>query len=95
MCGHAIIAISTLAIKLNWIPVQEGVNELKIDAPCGRINSFTLVKNGEVVGVKFHCVPSFVVGLDRTVLVDGLGKITYDLAYGASPRPGPVARGIE
>lgn len=84
MCGHAIIAISTLAIEMNWIEVKEGENILKIDAPCGRITSFTNVKNGKVTGVKFHCVPSFVVGLDRTVEVPGLGKVTYDLAYGGA-----------
>ena len=84
MCGHAIIAISTLAIEMNWIDVKEGDNILKIDAPCGRITSFPNVKNGKVIGVRFHCVPSFVVGLDRTVKIEGLGKVTYDLAYGGA-----------
>jgi len=84
MCGHAIIAISTLAIKMNWVDIKEGDNVLKIDAPCGRIASFVNVKNGQVTGVRFHCVPSFVVGLDRTVKVKGLGKVTYDLAYGGA-----------
>ncbi len=84
MCGHAIIAISTLAIEMNWIEAKEGDNVLKIDAPCGRITSFANVKNGEVTGVRFHCVPSFVVGLDRSVVVEGLGKVTYDLAYGGA-----------
>ncbi|NQY28417.1 MAG: proline racemase family protein [Flavobacteriaceae bacterium] len=84
MCGHAIIAISTLAVEMNWIIVQEGDNVIKIDAPCGRITSFTQVENGKVTGVRFHCVPSFVVGLDRIVEVDGIGKVTYDLAYGGA-----------
>ena len=84
MCGHAIIAISTLAIEMKWIDVKEGENILKIDAPCGRITSFANVKNGQVTGVRFHCVPSFVVGLDRTVEVEGLGTVIYDLAYGGA-----------
>ncbi|MEX0275741.1 MAG: proline racemase family protein, partial [Flavobacteriaceae bacterium] len=84
MCGHAIIAISTLAVQMKWIEVMEGDNLLKIDAPCGRITSFVQVEKGMVQGVRFHCVPSFVVGLDRTVEVDGLGTITYDLAYGGA-----------
>ncbi len=82
MCGHAIIAISTLAVEMNWMTVKEGDNILKIDAPCGRITSFTKVKNGKVQSVRFHCVPSFVVGLDRKVKVSGFGMVTYDLAYG-------------
>ncbi len=84
MCGHAIIAISTLAIEMNWIFVKEGENVLKIDAPCGRITSYANVKNGKVTGVRFHCVPSFVVGLDREVVLDGIGPVTYDLAYGGA-----------
>ncbi|MBL4863058.1 MAG: proline racemase family protein [Crocinitomicaceae bacterium] len=84
MCGHAIIAISTLAVHMNWIDVNEGENELKIDAPCGRIISYIKVKNGEVLGVRFHCVPSFVVALDREVKIPGIGVVQYDLAYGGA-----------
>ncbi|WP_412986724.1 proline racemase family protein [Pontimicrobium sp. IMCC45349] len=84
MCGHAIIAISTLAIEMKWIDVKEGDNIIKIDAPCGRITSYANVKNGKVIGIRFHCVPSFVVGLDRIVEIEGLGTVTYDLAYGGA-----------
>lgn len=84
MCGHAIIAISTLAVEMNWIDVKEGDNILKIDAPCGRIISYANVHKGKVTGVRFHCVPSFVVGLDREVEVEGIGKVRYDLAYGGA-----------
>ncbi|SIQ10241.1 proline racemase family protein [Maribacter ulvicola] len=84
MCGHAIIAISTLAVKMKWINVKEGDNILKIDAPCGRITSYTKVVNGKVMHVRFHCVPSFVVSLDTSVEVPGLGNVTYDLAYGGA-----------
>ncbi|WP_166922983.1 proline racemase family protein [Flavobacterium poyangense] len=84
MCGHAIIAITTLAAKMNWILLKEGENELKIDAPCGRIHSYATIKNNKLTGVHFHCVPSFVVGLDRVVSVPGIGDIVYDLAYGGA-----------
>lgn len=84
MCGHAIIAISTLAIEMDWIAVQEGDNILNIDAPCGRIISYVRVHNAKVQGVRFHCVPSFVAGLDRKVDVPGIGNVTYDLAYGGA-----------
>ena len=84
MCGHAIIAISTLAVEMNWVEVQEGENKLEIDAPCGRITSYTSVKNGEVEGVRFHCVPSFVLGFDQTIEIPKYGKVTYDLAYGGA-----------
>lgn len=84
MCGHAIIALTTLAIKMNWVSVKEGDNEIKIDAPCGRIKSFARVKNGKVGAVRFHCVPSFVAGLNKIVHVPDLGDVMYDLAYGGA-----------
>jgi trans-L-3-hydroxyproline dehydratase len=84
MCGHAIIAISTLAAQMNWIDTVEGENIMKIDAPCGRLSCFITIKNGHVAGVRFHGVPSFVVGLDRTIEIEGLGEVTYDLAYGGT-----------
>ena len=84
MCGHAIIALTTLAVQMNWIEVQNGDNMLTIDAPCGRITSFASVENGTLTAVRFQCVPSFVVGLDKKVTVDGIGTITYDLAYGGA-----------
>ncbi|MEO1410636.1 MAG: proline racemase family protein [Bacteroidota bacterium] len=84
MCGHAIIAIATLAVELNWVKGGEGEIPLSIDAPCGRIKAYARVAKGRVRGVRFHCVPSFVVGLDRTVDVPGWGRVTYDLAYGGA-----------
>lgn len=84
MCGHAIIAIAKLTVVMNWIDTEEGENIIKIDAPCGRITAMVDVKNATVEGVRFNCVPSFVVGLDRVINVDGLGEVVYDLAYGGA-----------
>ena len=84
MCGHAIIAIATLAIKMGWKEITEPITELKIDAPCGRINTYVRVEKKKVKGVYFHCVPSFVVALDEEVEVEGYRKVKYDLAYGGA-----------
>ena len=85
MCGHAIIAISTLIWSMGWkTPDNENENILQIDAPCGRITSYTQIKEGKVQDVRFHCVPSFVVDLSQVVEVPGLGAVHYDLAYGGA-----------
>ena len=72
MCGHATIAITS------------PITEVKIDAPCGRIHAYARIENGRVSSVFFHCVPSFVLALDETIDIPGLGKISYDLAYGGA-----------
>jgi trans-L-3-hydroxyproline dehydratase len=84
MCGHAIIAITTLAIEMEWVAAKSPITEVKIDAPCGRIHAFARVTDGKVQSVYFHCVPSFVLALDQEVEVEGLGIVKYDLAYGGA-----------
>ncbi len=84
MCGHAIIAITTLAIEMNWVSIKSPVTEVKIDAPCGRIHAFAKIIKNKVANVYFHCVPSFVVALNQEVAVKGLGIVKYDLAYGGA-----------
>jgi len=84
MCGHAVIAITKLAIDMNWVEKVSPVTEIIIDAPCGRIYSYAKVVNQNVESVYFHGVPSFVVGLDHKVSVPGMGEILYDLAFGGA-----------
>jgi len=84
MCGHAVIAITKLAIEMSWVEAQENETPVTIDAPCGQIKAFAKMEKGKVVSVYFHCVPSFVVALDQQVEVPELGTITYDLAYGGA-----------
>lgn len=84
MCGHAIIAISKLAVHQQWVKIEQPETRILIDAPCGRITAFAKVKSGSVESVRFHCVPSFVLGLDEKIEVPGLGKIQFDLAFGGA-----------
>lgn len=81
MCGHAVIAISKVAIEMGVVNYQEGRNVIKIDAPAGRITCFADVRNDEVVNVSFQNVPCFVYQSDITVEVDGIGLIQADIAY--------------
>ena len=81
MCGHAVIAISKVAIEMGMVGYSEGRNLIKIDAPAGRIDCFAEVKNGEVVNVSFRNVPCFVYSPDITVNVGGIGDIEADIVY--------------
>ncbi len=84
MCGHAVIAITKLAVEMNWVTAQEKETPVTIDAPCGQIKAFAKMENGKVASVYFHCVPSFVIALDQEVEVPGIGMLSYDLAYGGA-----------
>lgn len=84
MCGHAIIAITKLAVEMGWVAKVLPETKVVIDAPCGRIESYAKIEEGNVSSIYFHCVPSFVVQLDQKVEVDGIGEVEYDLAYGGA-----------
>ena len=83
-CRHAIIALTKVFVETGLIPINEPETEVKMDVPSGFIKSYAKVKNGQVTGVRFENVPSFVQSLDTEVDVPGLGKINYDLAFGGA-----------
>ncbi len=83
MCGHAIIALTTLAYHLHWIS-NKNQNTLYIDAPCGRIKSWPIIESDELAGTGFLGVPSFVLKLDGELDILELGKIKFDIAYGGA-----------
>jgi len=84
MCGHGIIGIATVAIETGMVPVTEPVTTLKIDSPAGPITAYGRIENSRVKSVYFHNVPSFVLTMDETIQVPGLGTVRYDIAFGGA-----------
>ena len=84
MCGHGIIGITKVALETGLLPMVEPETVVKIDAPAGLVTAYARVANGQVQSVRFHNVPSFVLALDQTVEVPGLGEVRYDLAFGGA-----------
>ncbi|HDZ41766.1 MAG TPA: proline racemase [Bacteroidetes bacterium] len=84
MCGHAIIAITRFALESGFVK-KEGKNPvLEIDVPAGRVSSRAYLRDGKVEKVSFLNVPSFLVIQDETLEVRGLGRITFDVAFGGA-----------
>jgi trans-L-3-hydroxyproline dehydratase len=84
MCGHAIIGVTKAVLETGAIPIQSPETAVKIDTPAGLVAAYARVHQGEVRSVYFHNVPSYVVELDASVDVPGLGTIKYDLAFGGA-----------
>jgi proline racemase len=81
MCGHGIIALTTVVLELGLFDGET----LKIDTPAGLVTAHARFEGDRRVGaVRFRNVPSFVVALDDVVAVPGLGAIRYDLAFGGA-----------
>jgi trans-L-3-hydroxyproline dehydratase len=84
MCGHGIIAITTVVLETGMVPSQEPETILRIDAPAGLITARARVEAGRVTRVAFTNLPSFVLQADREVQVPGLGSVRCDVAYGGA-----------
>ena len=84
MCGHGIIGVTTVAIETGMIAAVEPVTTVRIDAPAGLVTAHARVEEGRVKSVYFHNVPSFVLTMDQSVEVPGLGPVRYDIAYGGA-----------
>ena len=80
MCGHAVIALTKFAIETELV----NKSELEINVPAGRVHARAIVEKGIVREASFRNVPSFVYLRDRNVLIDGMGRIRFDVAYGGA-----------
>jgi trans-L-3-hydroxyproline dehydratase len=83
MCGHAILAVTRVGLELGWFP-QRGDLEVRFDAPAGRVIARGHRRGDVIDTVAFQNVPAFVLALDAVADVDGLGAVSFDLAFGGA-----------
>jgi proline racemase len=88
MCGHAIIALTTLVLETR---VHDGIiagdvrdAAMTFNVPAGRIEARGSVKDGRVSDVRFRNVASFVSVNGGGIEVPGLGLVRFDVAYGGA-----------
>lgn len=84
MCGHGIIALTTLVLDTGMIEKDGGQPVVRIDAPPGRVTAVGHRENGRVGYVSFLNVPSFLYLQDQVVNVPGIGKVIFDIAFGGA-----------
>ena len=80
MCGHAIIALTKLAVETGLVTK----NEMIFNVPAGRIHARATVVDGKVTETSFQNVPSFLYLREQQVEVPGIGLVTFDVAYGGA-----------
>jgi trans-L-3-hydroxyproline dehydratase len=80
MCGHAIIALTKLTVESGMVKGPR----VSFNAPAGRIEATATLESGRVTGACFRNVPSFLYKRDRSITVEGLGVVNFDIAYGGA-----------
>ena len=84
MCGHGIIAVTTVVLETGMMTAEEPETVVRIDSPAGLITARARVEGGRVTSVAFTNVPSFVLYADQVVQVPSLGAVRCDVAFGGA-----------
>lgn len=83
MCGHAIIALTTLLARSKPL-MGEGILRFTFDVPSGVVHAMAKFLNGKLYSVSFENVPSFVVEREVSIFHESLGELKVDLAFGGA-----------
>jgi proline racemase len=83
MCGHGVIALTTVLLETGMLPRREPRTEVTYDSPAGLIRASAEVADGRVTSVAFRNVSAFryAQGLDLTTSV---GSLRADVSYGGA-----------
>ncbi len=84
MCGHGTIGVATVLVECGLVTVTEPETLLRLDTPAGLVEARVAVTDGHAERVTLRNVPAFVLELDASVAVDGLGTVRYDMAFGGN-----------
>ena len=84
MCGHGTIGVATVLVETGMVEVTEPETVIRLDVPAGLVEARVRVEHGRAREVTIRNVPSFLLTRDRTVEVQGLGTLTYDMAFGGN-----------
>jgi proline racemase len=96
MCGHGTIGVATVLVETGMVPVTEPETVVALDTPAGLVRVRVAVEDGRARSVTLRNVPAFLLARDRVVSVEGIGDVTYDMAYGGNfyalvPATEPIA----
>ncbi len=84
MCGHGTIGVATVLVETGMVEVVEPVTTIRLDTPAGLVIARVAVSQGHADSVTIENVPAYVVRLDDSVEVPGLGTVPYSLAFGGN-----------
>jgi proline racemase len=83
MCGHGTIGVATVLVETGMVEVSEPGTVVRLDTPAGLVEARVAVDGGRARSVALRNVPSFLLGRDRSVELDGR-PLTYDMAFGGN-----------
>ena len=83
MCGHGVIALTTVLLETGMLPCHEPRTDVVYDTPAGLILARAEVDGGRVTSVAFQNGPAFRYAQGVNVATS-VGPIRADIAYGGA-----------
>ena len=86
MCGHGVIAVTTIAVERHLLAARreaDGSVKITLDSPAGEIHATAFTSGDRVTHVGFRNVPSFVLHPSLPVRV-GNREVRVDVAFGGA-----------
>ena len=82
MCGHCIIGAATTVAERGMLPADQPITTVRFDTPAGIVSCDVDMSSGRAREVALTNVPAFLLHRDATIVVDGLGPLRVDVAFG-------------
>lgn len=83
-CGHGTIALAAWAAETGLVTVDhDGITEVRIDVPSGRVSAFVRSAGGAMQDVTFRNVPAYV-HRRGAVVGTSRGPVTVDVSFGGA-----------
>lgn len=79
--GSNTICTATALLKSGRIPMCEGEQNFKLESPAGLVSIRASNKHGQVESITIQGLPSYIAAYEQVVDVDGIGSVTYSIAY--------------
>ena len=82
MSGSNSICLVTVLLETGRIEMKEPETTVTLDTPAGIVRATASCKNGKCERVSLDMTPSYADQLDAIIDLEGLGKVTVDIAFG-------------
>ena len=82
MSGSNSICVATVVTETGIVPMVEPITNVVLQAPGGLVEAKVQCAHGKATRVTIRNVPSFAVELDARLVVEGIGELRVDTAFG-------------
>jgi len=82
MSGSNSICVATVLLETGIVPMVEPVTRFSLEAPGGLVEIEAHCRDGKAERINVRNVPSFADRLDVPLMIEGLGELRVDIAYG-------------